>query len=73
MIGLRRPGWGGFSEVHVLVGAGDEIRGESLWLGGWIIWTVVVGVFMSLRWSVEFLSLVWVCCGPVVVFCSKKK
>ena len=72
MIGLRRSWWGGFSEVHVLGGVGDEIRGERLWLGGWIIWTVVVGVFMSLRWSVELLSLVWVCCGPVAVFCSKK-
>ena len=29
--------------------------------------------FMRLRWSVEFLSLGWVCCGPVAVFCSKKK
>ena len=27
----------------------------------------------ELRWSVEFLSLGWVCCGPVAVFCSKNE
>ena len=72
MIGLRRPGWGGFSEVHVLVGVGDEIR-EKVCGGVLDNLTVVLGVFMRLRWSVEFLSLGWVCCGPVAVFCSKKK